>query len=136
MVVLLPVNHMQTNWFLSIQISHLQEQNTHLFWESNQMYTNTFTSNSQLSLYLLANIADGFNSLLSIIIVFQWSYSHSEVKKNHSKLLSNLMDMNLNKILETVKDTKTWCAAVHGVTKSWTCLSDWTTRNKTNISND
>ena len=46
------------------------------------------------------------------------------------------MDMSLNKIPETVKDTKTWRAAVHGVTKSWTRLSDRTSRNKTNISND
>ena len=29
--------------------------------------------------------------------------------------------------LEMVKDREGWCAAVHGVTKSWTRLSDWTT---------
>ena len=46
------------------------------------------------------------------------------------------MDMSLNKIPEMVKDTKTWRAAVHEVTKSWTQLSDRTSRNKTNIPND
>ena len=37
------------------------------------------------------------------------------------------MDMSLSKLRETVKDRGIWCAAVHGVTKSWTQLSNWTT---------
>ena len=34
------------------------------------------------------------------------------------------MNMSLSKLGETVKDSEGWCAAVHGVTKSWTQLSD------------
>ena len=36
----------------------------------------------------------------------------------------NSMDMNLSKLQKTVKDRKAWCAAVHGITKSQTQLSD------------
>ena len=42
--------------------------------------------------------------------------------------ISDSMDMSLSKLKELAKDRDAWHAAVHGVTKSWTWLSDWTTR--------
>ena len=38
--------------------------------------------------------------------------------------ITDSKDMNLRKLWELVEDRGTWCATVHGITKSWTRLSD------------
>ena len=44
--------------------------------------------------------------------------------------ITDSMDMSLSRVQEMVKDRKVWDAAVHGVAKSWTQLTDWTARLK------
>ena len=43
--------------------------------------------------------------------------------------ITDSMDMSLSKLQEIVEDREAWPAAVHGITKSWTGLSNKTTTN-------
>ena len=55
-----------------------------------------------------------------------WRQEEKGVTEDEMEGITDLKDMSLSKLRELVKDQEAWCAAVHGITKSWTQLRDWT----------
>ena len=50
--------------------------------------------------------------------------------------ITDSMDVSLTKLRKIIVDRETWWAAVHRVAKSWTWLSDWTTKTININAND
>ena len=80
----------------------------------------------KLKLQYFGHIRRRANSLEKILMLgkIEGRRRNGQQRMRWLDSITDLMDMNMNKLQQIVKNREGWHAAVHGVAKSWTGLGD------------
>ena len=85
---------------------------------------------NQLWIFIGRTDAEAQGSILCYLMWRKdWRQEEREQQMRWLDGVTDLADVNLSKLQEIVKDREAWCAAIHGIAKSWTQRSDWTARS-------